>query len=75
MSGKYETLKLTVFWDLAPYSLVDIDRRFGGYYFIIRAISLDLFSIDVRHQALHLYKARNKIIKSQYNMPVLFYIL
>jgi hypothetical protein len=26
------TLKTTVFWDIAPCSLVEIDRRFGGAY-------------------------------------------
>jgi hypothetical protein len=25
-------LKMTVFWDVAPYSLVEIDRRFRGTY-------------------------------------------
>jgi hypothetical protein len=25
-------LKMTVFWDVAPCSMVEIDRRFGGAY-------------------------------------------
>jgi hypothetical protein len=26
------TVKMTLFWDLTPYSLVDIYQRFGGVY-------------------------------------------
>jgi hypothetical protein len=25
---------MAVFWDIAPCSLVDIDRRFGGAYYL-----------------------------------------
>jgi reverse gyrase len=27
-----KALKMAVFWDIPPYSLVDIDRRFRGAY-------------------------------------------
>jgi hypothetical protein len=26
--------KVTVFWDIAPYSLFEVHRRFGGAYFL-----------------------------------------
>jgi hypothetical protein len=28
------TMKITVFWDVAPCSLVEVDRRFRGAYFL-----------------------------------------
>jgi hypothetical protein len=28
----YKTIKMAVFWDVASFSLVDIDRRFRGAY-------------------------------------------
>jgi hypothetical protein len=27
-------LKMVVFWNFAPCSLVDVDRRFGGTYYL-----------------------------------------
>jgi hypothetical protein len=31
-------LKIIVFWDLAPYSLVEVHRRFRGVYFILTTV-------------------------------------
>jgi hypothetical protein len=36
------SMKMTVFWDVAPCSLVDNGRRFRGTYFIIRAMMMEL---------------------------------
>jgi hypothetical protein len=28
------SLKMTAFWDIAPFSLVEVDRRFRGVYWL-----------------------------------------
>jgi hypothetical protein len=30
------SLKMTAFWDIAPCSLVEVDRRFRGQYYLSR---------------------------------------
>jgi hypothetical protein len=32
--GHFHVMKMAVFWDVAPCSLVDIDRPFTGTYFL-----------------------------------------
>jgi hypothetical protein len=34
------SVKMVVFWDAAPCSPVEVYRRFGGAYFIVRAMSV-----------------------------------
>jgi hypothetical protein len=37
-------MSMAVFWDVAPCGLAEIDRRFRGPYFIIRAMVMETIS-------------------------------
>jgi hypothetical protein len=43
---KAASMKMTVFWDIAPCSLVEIDRRFGDAYYL-GAVALTMEAEDM----------------------------
>jgi hypothetical protein len=57
-------LKMTLFWDVAPCSLVDIRRRFTGFYCLhhqgkaylkLRALSVRLHDTTSQKMAIFIY--------------------
>jgi hypothetical protein len=36
----YHMLKMIAFWNIAPYSLVEVDRRFRGSYYLHHHVTL-----------------------------------
>jgi hypothetical protein len=63
-------MKMTVFWDVAPCSLIEIDRRFKGVYFKQQApLSLFLPNDEAQHpksqSSLHLSPKDLKFHKSE----------
>jgi hypothetical protein len=47
------SMKMAVFWDAAPHSLVDTDRRFRGAVSIIRMFTLTMCSSET---SVNIYK-------------------
>jgi hypothetical protein len=51
-------MKITVFWDVAPCSLVDIDQHFRGTYclhhaLMMEAVSSSKISVSIYHITVH----------------------
>jgi hypothetical protein len=44
----YESLKMTVFWDVAPYSLVEDGRRFRKITLMMETVSTSETSVSTR---------------------------
>jgi hypothetical protein len=62
--GAYE---VTVFWDIAPYSLFEVDRRFRGAYFLHRQ-GIESLSDEFTSKRIHgTVSQKTVIVKLKHN--------
>lgn len=65
------SIKMNVFRDVAPCSLEDIDRRFGGPYLKCRSITTRLRGVSSEEISHLLCRDRNSMHSSVYQIIIL----
>jgi hypothetical protein len=67
---KLELMKITVFWDGAPCSRAEIDRRFGVAYFLLENLIMEALSTYKSWPILRGYTAHHpRSSSSSYSQP------
>jgi hypothetical protein len=53
-------MKMTAFWDIAPYTLVEVDRRFRSAYCIIKAVIME--AVHTSETSVNFYEVTRRSI-------------
>jgi hypothetical protein len=62
------SMKISVFWDVVPYSLVETDRRFRGAHCLIRAMALIMEEISTSETSVNFYQTTWRNILEDSNL-------